>query len=508
MHSKTDSCRASGILLHITSLPGPYGIGTLGREAHAFLDFLYAAKQSYWQVLPVGPTGYGNSPYQSYSTFAGNPLLIDPECLVTDGLLSDAELSAFRAAFSGAAECFSLQKPVRLRLLRQAFHRFNAQDAAFRAFCDTHAAWLDDYALFMAIKDAEADRPWQEWPTALRLHEPAALETFAVAHADDVAFYRFLQYLFAKQWQALKEAAHAKGIRIIGDLPIYVAEDSADTWSHPSLFALNSDRRAAYVGGCPPDAFTADGQRWGNPCYQWENHVRSGFSWWIHRLGRQFALFDAIRLDHFRGLESYWRIPANAETAREGAWAKAPGRDLFAAVRASLGDVPILAEDLGFLTPEVLAMREALDLPGMKVLQFAFTPDEDSLYLPHHITENSVIYTGTHDNDTVLGWLAKAPAAEHDFAVRYMHLTEDEGYAWGCIRTVMTSVARLAVLPMQDVLELGAEARMNTPGTAEGNWTWRMRSGAATAALAERLAEWVRLTGRAADAGEGTVPMS
>jgi 4-alpha-glucanotransferase len=490
--------RAAGLLLHPTSLPGRFGIGDLGPAAHRFVDFLEYAGQRRWQMLPLGPTGFGDSPYQSFSSFAGNHYLISPEALAADGLLDRADLDGV-PAFPADTVDFGSVIAWKLALLDRAFERFESGRApalreALERFAAEQASWLEDYALFMALKE-RLGRAWPEWDRGLALREPAALAEARTSLARPIAAQRFRQLLFHRQWSALRERAHDAGVRLIGDLPIFVALDSADVWARRDLFELDDAGQPTVVAGVPPDYFSPTGQRWGNPLYRWSEHARTGYAWWIERLRALFAQVDFVRVDHFRGFESYWEIPADAPTAETGRWVKGPGRALFDAVRGALGDLPILAEDLGEMTPEVYALRDALGLPGMKILQFAWGGGPDDPFLPHQFTREVVVYTGTHDNDTTRGWYAQARDDERHYARRYLRV-DGTDFTWDLIRAAFASVADLAIVPVQDVLDLGGEARMNLPGRMEGNWGWRFREGALAAAHAERLRELVELYGR------------
>lgn len=489
--------RTSGILMHISSLPGPYGIGNLGQEARNFVDFLARSGQTYWQMLPVGPTGYGDSPYQSFSTFAGNPYLIDLDNLRDWGLLSQDDLNPLNQNLNPETVDYGRIFNERFPVLRKAFDNFDTASSHYQEFCRNKAFWLNDYALYMAIKDFHQGASWITWDDSYKFRDEKVLKDFEEKYPKNVEFYRFIQYLFFDQWQKLKDYISSKGIKTIGDLPIYVAEDSADTWAHPELFQLNEDLTPKFVGGCPPDGFSESGQLWGNPCYNWENNEKEEFSWWTQRIKCSFDIFDCIRIDHFRGFESYWAIPAGDDTAKNGSWQNGPGLKLFNKIKEKLGDIPIIAEDLGYMTKEVYEFREATGFPGMKILQFAFDPQANSDYLPHNITVNSVVYTGTHDNDTVKGWLEESARPEEiDLARRYLSLSDSEGYVWGMMRGALTSVAKMAILQMQDLLELGNSARMNAPGTLGNNWTWRMKEGQLTDELAGRLHELTRISGR------------
>ncbi len=483
--------RASGVLLHPTSLPGPYGIGDLGPAALAFVDFLADSGCSLWQVLPLGPTGYGDSPYQCFSAFAGNPYLISPEGLLAEGLLHGADLQPL-PPFPLERVDYGAVIPWKLALLERAWERFSAQEAHplradFAAFCQAQAVWLDDFALFMALKEAHGGAPWTDWPADLRQREPAALAEARSTLAEQVERQRFFQFLFFRQWGALRAHARGRGVQIIGDIPIFVAHDSADVWARPDLFYLDEAGRPTVVAGVPPDYFSPTGQLWGNPLYRWERHKKDGYAWWIARFRALLELVDIVRLDHFRGFAAYWEVPGDAPTAEHGRWTPGPGADFFAALREALGDLPIIAEDLGEITPDVIALRDQFGLPGMKILQFAFS-GPDNPFLPHNFTPNCVAYTGTHDNDTALGWYWSAPEQEKDYARRYLSVSGQD-FAWDLIRMAWRSVAVFALAPMQDLLSLGSEARMNFPGRAAGNWAWRMPPDALRPELRDRLRE-------------------
>lgn len=491
--------RSSGVLLHPTSLPGLYGIGDLGPTADRFLDFLAAGRQKLWQVLPLGPTGYGNSPYQALSAFAGNPLLIAPERLAEDGLLTPAELDDHPHFPEGRVD-FGAVIPWKMALLRQAFERYLGQAssplrAELEAFCAEHAEWLGDYALFAALKEAHAGRSWAEWEPALARREPAALAAAREGLAGEIAFQAFAQLLFARQWGHLRAGAAARGIKLLGDLALFVAYDSADVWAHPELFQLDADGRPTFVAGVPPDYFSPTGQRWGNPLYRWEALRQTGYAWWIARARRAFALYDYVRLDHFRGFHAYWEIPAASATAVEGRWAPGPADALFTALRQALGDVPFIAEDLGLITPGVHALRQRLGFPGMRVLQFAFGSNAHNPHLPHTYTPDTVVYTGTHDNDTTRGWFAGLAGRERTYALRYLRASEED-VVEELMRAALASVAALAVIPLQDALELSSEARMNVPSRPDGNWEWRYAAAELVPAVGKRLAQLVALYGR------------
>lgn len=482
--------RAGGVLMHISSLPSPYGIGTMGKEAKQFVDFLEKSGQTYWQILPICPTGYGDSPYQSYSGYAGNPYLIDLDELCKMKLLTKKECTEFSWGSDATHVSFELLRENRGMLYKKVWNRFRKNvPEDFDTFCKKNEDWLSDFALFMALKDAHEGAPWMEWEEQYKVRDWNALERAKATYADSMLYYKMLQYLFYKQWEELKSYANHKGIRIIGDIPIYVAADSADVWANPTQFYLNENLEPIDVAGCPPDAFSEDGQLWGNPLYRWDVMKKDGYRWWVKRLSYMSTLYDVIRIDHFRGFDSYYAIPAKDTTARNGEWRKGPGIELFNACREQLGELDIIVEDLGYLTPSVLQLVADTGFPGMKVLQFAFDGGADNSYLPHTYPNHCVVYTGTHDNDTVLGWLKTAPKGTVSFAKTYMRLTKEEGYHWGVMRTAWASVADLAIVPMQDILGLSSEGRMNTPSTVGGNWQWRMKKGQISAKLAKKIAQ-------------------
>ena len=479
--------RAAGVLLSVSSLPAPYGIGTLGRCAYDFVDFLVESGQNYWQMLPVGPISYGDSPYQSFSTFAGNPYYIDLDMLQTDGLLTSEGVQAHSWGDDPERVDYGAIYRARYALLERAFDRgWSRERQAVEEFA-RRQPWLDGYARFMALKRRYDMKPWTQWPAG---------EVPAEELERDVQFFTYLQFLFDRQWTALKQYANEKGISIIGDLPIYVAMDSADVWTNPERFLLDRDNVPVDVSGVPPDGFTDAGQLWGNPLYRWDAMKRDGYAWWESRLRGALERFDGIRLDHFRGLESYWAVPYGDETAAGGRWEPGPGEDFIKMVHEKFPGALIIAEDLGYVTKEVKELLECSGYPGMKVLEFAFDSREAGDYLPHCYPENCVCYTGTHDNTTVLGWLEEAGPEDMEMARRYLGLNREEGYNWGFLRGGMGSKARLFVAQMQDYLDLGGAARMNTPGTLGGNWQWRMKPGAASPELARRLREFTRLFGR------------
>ena len=489
--------RESGVLMHLTSLPSPYGIGTMGAAAREFVDFLAAAGQRYWQLLPICPTSYGDSPYQSFSTFAGNPYLIDLDLLAQDGLLRPEEYRSIDWESTPDRVNYGVLYQKRLPVLRLAARRLLADPpAAYGTFCAANDFWLPDYALFMALKDAHGGRAWSEWEAPLRRRDPAALESARQQYADDIAFWQAVQYLFFDQWQGLKAYANDHGVRIIGDLPIYVAADSVDVWSSPQSFQLDGDLRPIEIAGCPPDGFSATGQLWGNPLYDWDAMAKDGYRWWVRRIQVLSGIYDVLRIDHFRGFAGYYAIPRGATTAAGGRWRKGPGMDLFRAVDAALGKREIIAEDLGFLTDDVRELLAQSGYPGMKVLEFAFDSRESGNYLPHTYPRHCVVYTGTHDNEPLNGWFETADPAGVAYAVEYLRLTPEEGYHWGMMRAAWASVADLAVVQAQDLLGLGHEARMNAPSTLGGNWCWRALPGSFTPELARRLHRQMELYGR------------
>lgn len=489
--------RSSGILMHISSLPSPYGIGTMGKEARKFVDFLVKSAQTYWQVLPVGPTSYGDSPYQSFSAFAGNPYFIDLDTLVKERLLTREECDSYSWGGKEQEVDYGLLYENRYDLLRKAFYRFQKNlPEDYGAFCEKQSHWLSDYTLFMALKDKNGGLEWSKWEPSLKHREPDALKKAREELAEDIKFYEMLQYLFYKQWARLKAYANERGIRIIGDTPIYVAGDSADVWANPSQFCLDKELYPTEVAGCPPDAFSEDGQLWGNPLFDWEAMERDGYSWWIQRVGHTAKLFDVVRIDHFRGFDSFYAIPYGEVTAKNGEWKKGPGMELFCAIKNALGDVEIIVEDLGYLTDSVRQLVADSGFPGMKLLQFAFDSREDGDYLPHNYKNHCVVYTGTHDNDTIIGWMRTAPKASVKFAKEYLRLDSKEGYNWGMMKAAWASVGDLAVVTMQDVLGLGSQGRMNTPSTLGGNWIWRMKKDSLNGALAGKIRSNMQLYGR------------
>ncbi len=502
--------RSSGILLHPTSLPGPFGVGDLGPEAYAFADFLEAAGQSLWQMLPLGPTGYGDSPYACYSAFAGNTLLVSPEQLLKDSLLSEADLPE-HPEFAAERVDFEAVHKFKDSILRRAFNTFSQAanselGNAFAEFCAHESSWLDDYALFRALKDAHDGVAWNEWEPALVRREAAALAAAGEKLKQEIDAHKFYQFLFFRQWFALKADCNRRGIQLVGDIPIFVAHDSADVWTSPDQFKLNDDGSPIVVAGVPPDYFSATGQLWGNPLYNWDHMRADGFKWWIERVRATLGTFDIARIDHFRGFAACWEIPGGDKTAERGRWVEAPGRELFVAIREALGELPIIAEDLGVITPDVEALRDDFGFPGMRILQFGFSSDTKNVDLPHNYHRNVVVYTGTHDNDTAVGWFRSIAGAgstrdaeqierERDFGLKYL-ATDGKEINWDFIRAALASVANTAVVPLQDVLGLGTAARMNLPNSTEGNWSWRLKPGELTNEIAARLKELTELYGR------------
>jgi len=495
--------RSGGILLHPTSLPGPYGIGDLGPQAYKFVDWLASSGCKLWQVLPLGPTGYGDSPYQCFSAFAGNPYLISFDGLIEDGLLTQSDF-ADMPDFNASRVDFGLLIPWKLDLLLKAFSHFSAAlngaenvvaaslITEFKTFCVNNASWLDDYALFMSIKEANGGGAWNEWSEDLRKRKKAAMDKARKEHAESLPRYSFYQFIFFRQWNKLRAYANEREIKIIGDIPIFIAYDSADAWSNQKLFFLGEDSQPTVVAGVPPDYFSATGQLWGNPLYRWNVHKKTGYEWWLERFRSVLSLVDIVRVDHFRGFAGYWEVPFGQPTAEYGRWVKGPGSDFFNAMNEGLlegsaSELPIIAEDLGVITDDVVELRDSFNLPGMKILQFGFDKAENP-FLPHNYISNCVAYTGTHDNDTAFGWYATAPEQEKDFARRYLRV-DGSDFAWDLIRSIWSSVAVYAVTPMQDPLSLGTEARMNFPSKLGGNWEWRMSESDMSEELAGKFRE-------------------
>jgi 4-alpha-glucanotransferase len=484
--------RSSGVLLHPTSLAGRFGIGDMGPEAMRWLDFLAQAGCSLWQVLPLGPTGYGDSPYQCFSAFAGNPYLISPQSLLDEGLLHLDDLVDI-PTFPTDRVDFGRVISWKLKVLDRAYVHFQQTARApireaLNSFRTANSAWLEDFALFMALKEIHDGAAWFTWEADLRDRDETALKNARTKLKEAIDRQIFRQFLFFRQWEAVRAAAQSKGIQIIGDIPIFVAHDSADVWAHPELFFLDEMGKPTVVAGVPPDYFSPTGQLWGNPLYRWEAHRQSGYAWWIDRMRAGLNQVDLIRLDHFRGFVGFWEIPGSAETAEKGRWVSAPGKDLFNSLQSALGELPIIAEDLGVITADVVALREQFQFPGMKIFQFGFAGGPKDAFLPHNYPENCVVYTGTHDNDTAKGWYERVPEAEKDFYRRYLS-RDGSDISWDLIRGIWSSVANQALCPMQDLLSLGNEARMNYPGNPSGNWSWRMDPGALTAELREKVYE-------------------
>ena len=485
------------MLMPVSALPGAYGIGCFSKEAYEFVDILKEAGQKLWQILPLGQTGYGDSPYQSFSTFAGNPYFIDLETLIEDELLTKEECDSVDFGSNPAYVDYEKIYLGRFGLLEKAFHRF-VPDQEYETFVENNREWLEDYSLYMAIKNSLGGIAWSEWEAPLKTRQAEALEEKRQELKEQIAFICFQQYEFAKQWKKLKSYANEKDIQIIGDIPIYVAFDSADAWANPELFQFDENSTPLAVAGCPPDAFAATGQLWGNPLYRWDYHAENGYAWWIKRLKHCFTLYDVVRVDHFRGFDEYYAIPYGDKTAENGVWKKGPGIDLFNTVKKELGDVDIIAEDLGYLTESVIKLVEDTGYPGMKVLQFAFDSREESNYLPHNYPHNCVVYTGTHDNNTVRGWLDDMCEEDNALAEDYMNNadTPKDERPWEFIRLALGSVADLAVIPLQDYLCLGTEARINLPSTLGNNWKWRLVPGQVTDEMLEKMCHLNKLFGR------------
>lgn len=493
--------RSSGILFHPTSLPGKYGIGTLGKEAYAFIDFLKKSRQKLWQIFPLGPTGYGDSPYQSFSSFAGNPYLIDFDLLIEAHLLSEEDL---RDVFFGDNEEYIDYGAIynqKYPLLRRAYENFKSSDnhemrENLEHFKRENASWLNDYSLYISLKNHFNGLPWNEWAHDIKNREHGAMEHYRNELADDIEYHNFIQFLFFKQWGDVKRYANENGIKIIGDIPIFVAADSSDAWANPEIFLFDEERKPVKVAGVPPDYFSATGQLWGNPLYNWQKLKETNYSWWVERVRANLSTCDIIRIDHFRGFEAYWAVPYGDDTAINGQWEPGPGINLFNAIKSQLGELPIIAEDLGLMTQGVIDLREATGFPGMKILGFAFDSGEENDYLPHTYTKNCVVYTGTHDNDTLIGWFQKAKEEDRQFARDYLNSRSDDEIHWDAIRGAWSSVANMAISPVQDFLGLGSEARINTPGVAAGNWQWRLKHGVLTDELADRIAKLTKVYSR------------
>lgn len=499
MKNEEIEMRRNGMLLPIASLPSPYGIGGFSKEAYEFIDLLEETGQKLWQILPLGPTSYGDSPYQSFSTFAGNPYFIDLDTLAEKGWLTKEACEASDYGDNESYIDYGRIYNSRFILLKQAFLNSDIlSDEKFIEFCKDNQHWLPDYALYMALKNQNDGKSWIEWEEEIRLRKPEAVECYKRELEEECNFYEFLQYEFHEQWTKVKEYAHKKGIQIVGDVPIYVAFDSADTWANPELFQLDEKNLPLGVAGCPPDAFSATGQLWGNPLYNWAYHKKTGYDWWLKRIAYCFDLYDIVRIDHFRGFDEYYSIPYGDETAVNGHWEKGPGMDLFNTVKEKLGELDIIAEDLGFLTESVFQLLKDSGYPGMKVLQFAFDPSEDSDYLTYKYQRNCVVYTGTHDNDTTAGWFEKLSDGDKEVALRYMNsfYTPKEEQHWDLIALAMRSTADTCIIPVQDFLGLGSEARINMPSTLGDNWKWRMTKGAFSEELKEKIRRMTKLYGR------------
>ena len=492
--------RRAGVLLPVSSLPGKYGIGTFGKAAYDWVDYLKASGQSLWQILPLGPTGYGDSPYQSFSTFAGNPYFIDLEKLIEEKLVTQAECDALDWGGSERYVDYEKMFTSRFAILRKAYSRALRNglltDKAFMSFCRKNKSWLDDYALYMAVKNHYEGKSYLLWDDDIRLREKKAVKRYSELLKDETDFYRFQQFKFDEQWKALKKYANENGIMIIGDIPIYVAPDGADTWSEPELFQLDEKGYPTAVAGCPPDAFTADGQLWGNPLYDWDYHKKTGYKWWMKRLKACFDMYDIVRIDHFRGFYSYWSVPYGDKNARGGKWIKGPGYDFFAFMKKELGDRPVIAEDLGFLTEGVIKMVEKTGYPGMKILQFGFDPSAGSEHVPHLYERNFVVYTGTHDNDTILHWSLNCDKKTAKYAMKYTGVSRRKDLPDALIRECYASCADTCIIPLQDFLGLDNEARINTPSTLGDNWKWRSAYSDWTIKLSKRMNKLVRIYGR------------
>ena len=492
--------RRSGILLPVSSIPSEYGIGTFGKKAYEFVDFLKASGQSLWQILPLGQTGYGDSPYQSFSTFAGNPYFIDLVSLIEDGLLTKEECDSYNFGTNPEYVDYAQVYAGRYEVLRKAYDRALSKglesEKSYKEFVSKNAYWLQDYALYMAVKDSFGGVCWTEWDEDIRLRKADAMKAYTEKLADEIGFYKFQQYMFAKQWKALKEYANEQDVQIIGDIPIYVAFDSADTWGSPELFQLDKNNFPIGVAGCPPDAFSETGQLWGNPLYAWDYHEKTDFDWWMKRIAYCYELYDIVRIDHFRGFDEYWFVPYGDETAINGHWTEGPGYKLFETMKKKLGDKAVIAEDLGFLTDTVIELVKKTGFPGMKILEFAFGTDATNEYLPHNYCTNCIVYTGTHDNETIMGWYENVDEEQRAYADEYLGIKEGDEVNMKFITAAFSSVADTVVIPMQDYLGLGNEARVNTPSTLGGNWEWRLKDDALTDELAARIYKMTKNYGR------------
>lgn len=495
--------RLGGILLHPTSLPGKYGIGDLGKAAYRFIDFLHKYNQKLWQILPLGPTGYGDSPYSLFSAFAGNPLLIDPEELKNLALLTYRDLKS-QIEFPSSHVDFGTVIPYKFRLLEKAFDNFKKKkhpkiQVEFKAFCNENKYWLDDFALFMSIKNEHNLEPWNTWEKGLRFREKSSISSWIKKYSNEIECQKFIQFIFFRQWIKVKNYANNKKIEIIGDIPIFVAHDSADVWSNPELYYLDEQRELLFVAGVPPDYFSETGQRWGNPLYRWDRMKDDNYDWWIKRIKHNFNVVNILRIDHFRGFESYWQIPATESTAVEGKWMSGPGIEFFLHIKKKLGILPIIAEDLGIITPPVKTLRQSTGFPGMRVLQFAFGDDfedyNESNYLPHNYTRNTVVYTGTHDNDTTKSWFDRSPTVLKNRVLEYTN-SDGKDVVGDLIRLAWSSIAKMAIIPLQDLLHLGGDGRMNLPGTVGDNWRWRFTWGQLTEEKGEEISKMSKIYGR------------
>ena len=493
--------RSSGILLHPTSLPGKYGIGSLGKEAYKFVDFLKKSNQKLWQIFPLGPTGYGDSPYQCFSSFAGNPYLIDFDLLIEQNLLTEEDLKDVN--FGGNEEYIDYGAIYNQKypLLRKAYENFKANGnkelkEKLETFKTENSSWLNDYSLYISLKNHFNGLPWNEWEDDIRTRKEAAINKYKAELANEIEYHNFIQFLFFTQWNNVKKYANDNGIKIIGDIPIFVAVDSSDAWANPEIFLFDPELKPVKVAGVPPDYFSATGQLWGNPLYDWDKLKELNYKWWVDRVKANLSTCDIIRIDHFRGFDEYWAVPYGDKTAENGTWCPGPRMDLFNAIKNELGELPIIAEDLGTMTQGVIDLREATGFPGMKILGFAFDSKEENDYLPHTYTKNCVVYTGTHDNDTLIGWFTKANEDDKQFARNYLNSRSDNEIHWDAIRGAWSSVASMAIAPIQDFLGLGSEARINTPGVAAGNWQWRLKDGVLTDELAERIAKLTKVYSR------------
>lgn len=491
--------RSSGIIMHIASLPGKYGIGTFGKEAYEFGDFLKKAGQKYWQILPLGPTSFGDSPYQSFSAFAGNPYFIDFDLLKKDGLLETKDYESINLGENVIDIDYGLIFIEKMKVLRKAYDNSKSKSIEdLKSFEEKESYWLDDYALYMAIKGHFGLKSWQTWDEDIKLRRVEAIDKYKILLSDEISYWKFLQYEFYKQWKALKSYVNNLNIEIIGDMPIYVAEDSADAWGNPEAFLFHKKTlKPLKVAGCPPDIFAVTGQLWGNPIYDWNYMEKTDYKWWVDRIRQSLNLYDVLRIDHFKGFESYWSIPYGEETAENGKWVKGPGINVFNVIKDELGDVNIIAEDLGTLTEETIKLRMDTGFPGMKILTFAFDTDSSNPFLPHNYEKNFIVYTGTHDNDTVRGWMeTTAPKDQVEKAREYLQLNKEEGYNWGFIRGAWSSVGDISIALMQDFLNLGNEARINLPSTLGNNWRWRVKDDAFTEKLAEKIYKITKMYGR------------